>query len=177
MRIFVAILLDNDIKSHIKGMSDKLSHYFEKARFTRIENYHITVKFIGETDRRGFEKIVSAVKNIAPEVKKFVIKTSGPGSFKRRGRHIFYCSIMKSRKLQKLHDVLCSELAVQGIVSGTVRFSPHITIAREVLLSDRYTFMDFEEKTINVDRISVMESTRINGKLTYIPRFTAELGG
>jgi 2'-5' RNA ligase len=76
-----------------------------------------------------------------------------------------------------LHDVLCSELAAKGIETGTVRFSPHITIAREVLLSDKYRLMDFEEKIIKADSISVMESTRINGKLTYIPRFTAELGG
>jgi 2'-5' RNA ligase len=107
MRIFVAILLDNNIKSHIKDMSDKLSRYFEKARFTRTENYHITVKFIGETDRKGFEKTVSAVKNIAPEVGKFAIKTSGPGSFKRRNQRsckncmMFYARNSQQRELRR----------------------------------------------------------------------------
>ncbi len=177
MRIFIAIRLNNDIKSHLKNITDRLSPFFEKARFSLVENYHITIKFIGETDRTGYEKIVSAVKSAAPEIEKFDINTGGPGSFRRRKRHIFYCSLKNANSLQKLHDVICIELRKKGIKADNVGFSPHITLAREVVLSDEYNGIEFESKKINVEKIAVMESTRINGKLTYIPRFTVELGG
>lgn len=177
MRIFIAIKLNNEVKSHIKRLSDNLAPYFEKARFSHIENYHITIKFIGETNRSGFEKVVSVVKRAAAGINRFAIRTGGPGSFKRRNRHIFYCSVNNSENLQRLHDLVCRELEDIGLKSDSVKFSPHITIAREVLLYDGNPEIEYESKEINVNEITVMESTRINGKLTYIPRFTVELGG
>ena len=177
MRIFIAIRLNNDIKSHLKNITKNLSPFFERARFSRVENYHITIRFIGEADRVEYEKIVSAVKNTAPVFDKFSITTGSPGSFKRKNKHIFYCSLENSDKLKEIHDFLNIELDKSGIVSGRVRFSPHITLAREVVLSDDYHGIEYEARKIDVREIAVMESTRINGKLTYIPRFTLELGG
>ena len=177
MRIFIAIRLNNDTKSHLKNITENLSAFFERAHFSRIENYHITIRFIGEADRAEYEKIVSAVKKIAPAFDEFSLTIGGPGSFKRKNKHIFYCGLENSDKLKKLHDFLNIELDKAGIVSGSVKFSPHITLAREVVLSDGYHGIEYEARNISVGEISVMESTRINGKLTYIPRFTAELGG
>jgi len=177
MRIFIAIRLNNDIKSHLKNITENLSPFFERARFSRVENYHITIRFIGEANRAEYEKIVSAVKKTAPAFDRFSLTVSSPGSFKRKNKHIFYCGLENSDKLKELHDFLNIELDKAGIVSGNVKFSPHITLAREVVLSEGYNGIDYETRNINVREISIMESTRINGKLTYIPRFTAELGG
>lgn len=175
MRIFIAIELDNNTKSHLCGMAKKLMPYFTKARHTRLENHHITLKFIGEAGRTEFEKVISAVKKTVLRIDDFTIRTSGAGNFKKRNRHIFYCSVEPSLKLQGLYSILCRELNNTGIETEDGKYTPHITLAREVVLDDEYPDIKFESKVIKADSISVMESTIINGKLTYIQRFRANL--
>ncbi len=175
MRIFIAIELDNNIKYHLCSVSKRLMPYFAKARYTRLENYHITLKFIGDTKRTEFEKVVSAVKKTALRIDGFIIRTSGAGSFKKRNRHIFYCSVESSPKLQELYSILCSELNSAGIETEDGKYTPHITLAREAVLDNEYPDIKFESKVIKASSISVMESTIINGKLTYIQRFRANL--
>lgn len=177
MRIFIAIQLEKNIKSHLNCMTKELMPYFSKARYTHIENYHITLKFIGEINRDEFNKTIKAVKTAASEVCKFAICTKGVESFNKRNKHIFYCSTEDSVDLYNLYSVIDSELINEGIVANNGKLTPHITLAREVILSDGYPKIGFEEKQIKVEAISVMESTRVNGKLTYIPQFTAKLKG
>lgn len=176
MRIFIAIQLDDEVRKHIGDMADMLDPYFEKARYSRMENYHITVKFIGETDRRTYLKVVDATKRAAVRCRDFTMKTTQPGSFKRKKRHIFYCGTEYTQGLYELDDAVSEEIQKSGIEIQKTKLVPHITIAREVVLKEDYPEISMPGKEIKVDSISVMESTRINGKLTYIPRFTAKLG-
>ena len=177
MRIFIAIQLDNHIKSHLNCMTKELMPYFSKARYTHPENYHITLKFIGEIGRDNFNKTIKAIKAAAAEIGKFMIWTKGVENFTKRNKHIFYCSTKDSVNLYNLYSVVDKELKNAGVIFNDGRFTPHITLAREVVLSDGHPKIGFEEKQIEVEAISVMESTRVNGKLTYIPRFTVKLKG
>jgi len=158
-------------------MTKELMPYFSNARFTHPENYHITLKFIGEIGRDNFNKTIKAIKTVASEIGKFMIWTKGVGNFTKRNKHIFYCSTKDSVDLHNLNSVIDKELKNVGVIFNDGKFTPHITLAREVVLSDRYPEIEFEEKGIEVEAISVMESTRVNGKLTYIPQFTAKLKG
>ena len=177
MRIYIAIQLDNHIKSHLNCMTKELVPYFCAAKYTHPENYHITLKFIGEIGRDNFNKTIKAIKTAASEVGKFMIWTKSVENFTKRNKHIFYCSTEESVDLHNLYSVINRELINAGVTFTDGKFTPHITLAREVVLSDRYPEIEFEEKGIEVEAISVMESTRVNGKLTYIPQFTAKLKG
>ena len=53
-------------------------------------------------------------------------------------------------------------------------FSPHITIAREVV-SDEPVKLNVKEVSMPVCKISLMRSDRINGKLTYTEVYGKEL--
>jgi len=175
MRIFIAIRLNNHIKSHLNGMAKQLSQHFSKARFTSPENYHITLKFIGEVDRTGFNKTVQAVKKAVREIDRFSISTREPGSFKKGNKRIFYCSVENSTELRNLYESVCSQLEEAGVESNPGKFNPHITLAREVIVNEINPRTDFGKKIIKVEAISVMESTRVNKKLTYIPQYIAKL--
>ena len=176
MRIFIAVRLRQDVILYLKHLSENLSVDFEKARFTRPENYHITLKFIGETDRRTYDKIIKATKNTAGGIKKFIVKTSDADSFKRKNKHIFYCSLNDSGELMDLYNLLYRNLKAEGLDMADGKYNPHITLAREVVLKSTYKCKILESVDIDVDSISVMESTRVNGKLTYVPRYSIGLG-
>jgi len=177
MRVFIAVILDKDMKLHLKNLSGKLSEHMKKAHYTNPDNYHITLIFIGETDLDGYKQIVKAVNDTAAGMPGFKLTTSGTGSFKRNNRHILYCEIKISNILNELHHNLLKNLSENGINVKSGNFTPHITLAREAVPINEVCNIKTDNKEIEVNSISVMESTRINGKLTYIPRFTAILGG
>lgn len=177
MRIFIAIQLEKYTKSHLNDMTKELMPYFSKAKYTYIENYHITLNFIGEISSEKFNSIITAIKIAASEVHKFVICTKGIGNFIKRNKHIIYCSVKDSVDLDNLYYIIDKELKKAGVICNDGKYTPHITLARGVVLIDEYPKVEFKERQIKVEAISVMESTRINGKLTYIPQFTVKLKG
>lgn len=177
MRIFIAIRLEDRIISNLKELADSLSPNFVKARMTAFENYHITLQFIGESDRKTFNQAVLAVKETAASAERFSVITNGPGSFKRKNKHIFYCGVGITPQLMKIHENIKQNLRKNGVSFNDGRFTPHITLAREAVIEDGYPDVQYEPVEIKVNEIHLMESTRINGKLTYISRYKAELGG
>ena len=117
------------------------------------------------------------MKTAASEVDNFVLWTKGVGSFQKRNKHILYCATEDSVNLQNLYSILDRKLKNTGVIFSDGKFTPHITLAREAVLSNEFPKIEFEKNTIEVEAISVMESTRVNSKLTYISQFTAKLKG
>lgn len=82
--------------------------------------------------------------------------------------------------LEKLYLALELELEKIGIEKEVKPFNPHITLAREATLKEDFIILKqntkVENREISVENISLFESTRINGKLTYIPLYVCKIG-
>lgn len=82
--------------------------------------------------------------------------------------------------LEKLYLTLELELEKIGIKREEKPFSPHITLVREAILKEDFIILKqntrLENREICVENISLMESTRINGKLAYIPLYVCKIG-
>ena len=176
MRIFIAVQLDNNTKSHLKSMIHSLEPNFIKARYTEPENYHITLQFIGDADKSTFNRTAAALKRASALNQSLTIFTEGTRSFRKGRKHIIYCSTAESSKLKKLQVDVCNELKKSGVEFREGKFTPHITLAREAVLIDEFPELSFQKQKINISAIHLMESTRINGKLTYISRVAVKLG-
>ena len=57
MRLFVALDIDDDIRSRITRFLDGVRGFAPEARWVRPESLHVTLKFIGETSEEEAEKI------------------------------------------------------------------------------------------------------------------------
>ncbi len=66
MRLFVAIDIPEDVRSAIAGLVAKLRPACRNARWVRIENLHVTLKFIGETSPEICEAIQAELASIPP---------------------------------------------------------------------------------------------------------------
>lgn len=64
MRLFIAIELPQNVRQHLIGVRDELKHHIRKASFTRDENLHVTLKFLGETDPRRLEELNESLAQI-----------------------------------------------------------------------------------------------------------------
>ncbi|MBR2742735.1 MAG: RNA 2',3'-cyclic phosphodiesterase [Clostridia bacterium] len=167
MRLFVAVNFPEDIKDGLYEASELLKRECVKGSFSRRENYHLTLCFIGETER------VSDVKRIMDGVSfdAFNITIYGLGSFRSGDGDIYWAGVKENAALSCLAAKLSSSLSGAGFKIDKKPFRPHITLGRRVKPKagfDRGEFIkSFAPARVRVSKISLMKSERIDGILTY----------
>lgn len=160
MRVFIAIRFTQAFKEPIFEAQNALRDNGVRGNFTLPENLHLTLAFIGETDR--VDDIKAAVKEVAFEP--FEIKTGRLGCFNGRSK-VIWLGIDGEKKLKAITAELRKNLDIRGIDYAKGRFQPHITLVRQP--SDMPLDIDIESANMTVKEISVMKSERISGRLVY----------
>ena len=129
-----------------------------RANFTHPENLHLTLAFIGETFRvEEIQKALDKVNSMC-----FEMDIVGSGHF----GSLFYADIEKNKELVALVENIRCVLTKMGILIDKKPFSPHITLAREVVCAKK-PVLYIERTKVPVKGFSLMKSERINGKLIY----------
>ena len=160
MRVFIAIRFTQAFKEPIFEAQNALRDNGVRGNFTLPENLHLTLAFIGETDR--VDDIKAAVKEVVFEP--FEIKTGRLGCFNGRSK-VIWLGIDGEKKLKAITAELRKNLDIRGIDYAKGRFQPHITLVRQP--SDMPLDIDIESENMTVKEISVMKSERISGRLVY----------
>lgn len=158
MRLFVAINFNNEIKSSLNNCIIQLKKQGIRGKFSQLQNLHLTLAFIGETNR------ISEAKKIVNSVKfwPFNIVLEGSGAF----RDVLWVGVEKSPTLNAIVDELSLKLHEVGLISEIREFKPHITIARQVPNADKLA-LQIQPASMTVNDISLMQSRHINGQLVY----------
>ena len=135
MRCFVAIDLPQEIKAEIsrqqaaiRAASVRASARDQKINWTRPEGIHLTLKFLGETDR--VNQVIEALQGIGP-FEKFSVEVKGFGFFpdSRRPR-VLWTGIEASPALPELAGQVETTLDRLGFAPEQRAFAPHLTLAR-----------------------------------------------
>lgn len=160
MRIFIAIRFTEAFKASILDAQEGLREQGIRGNFTRPENLHLTLVFIGETDR--IDDIKAAVASV--KLDPFVITTGQLGCFNGRSR-VLWMGIQGKEKVKALALRLRKALDERGINYSHGPFQPHITLVRQ----PTETPLDIkpEDASMTVREIAVMKSERIDGRLVY----------
>lgn len=160
MRIFIAIRFTEAFKYSILDAQDGLREYGVRGNYTQPENLHLTLAFIGETER------VAEIKTAVDAVKfePFVIRTGKLGCFNGRSR-VLWLGIEGEDKVKTIAQQLRRNLDKCGIDYAKGKFCPHITLVRQP--SEMPLDVEVESESMTVSEISVMNSERINGRLVY----------
>ncbi len=169
MRLFIAINFTEDVKNELCLTIERLKSNANQGNFTRRENLHLTLVFLGEVAPESIQNIKSAMEKVT--VEKFLLSLSGLGYFKRNGGDIYWMGVERNNCLAALHSQLCRGLTQAGFTLDNREYKPHLTLGREIRLIDRLDKEAFS-KTIKplkqvVDKISLMKSERIKGRLIY----------
>ena len=134
-----------------------------RGNFTRLENMHLTLAFIGEYSDLDYVREVIDSIVIAP----FDISLSGMGDF----GSLWWVGIEKNDKLEVLAKILRRKLAEADIPFDKKRFSPHITLVRRPESVLPLTPGDYADilkgKSMTVDHISLMRSDRGKNGMIY----------
>ncbi|MDR1764885.1 MAG: RNA 2',3'-cyclic phosphodiesterase [Lachnospiraceae bacterium] len=160
MRLFVAINFNADTRSRLLALRDELRGKSERGNFSAPENLHLTLAFLGECDG----KQLAAAKNVVPETvfAPFDIAVERIGNF--RG-DLWWAGLREDKPLLALQRDVSDRLSAAGFTLERRKFSPHITLGREVVTNAKpWQIEPFGE---TVSSIELMKSERIAGRLTY----------
>lgn len=178
MKLFIAINLNERIKDYLMTAIHELKKAAVKGNFTHRDNLHLTLIFLGELGPDRAEAVKTVLNRIKGEP--FLLSLSDFGKFKRNGGDIHWAGVDKSDTLITIQKELASDLKKEGFSLEDRAFSPHLTLGREVRLTDPagspYDALPASKQEMVVSRISLMKSERINGKLVYSELYGRDLG-
>ena len=182
MRIFIAITFNEIIKSYLQEVQNDIQSFCSKGNFSYKENLHLTIRFIGEVNPPEILNIQKAMNRGAETSRSFQLELSHLGSFERQNEHLIWIGVGgELSKLNHLYNVIQLELSRIGIPRDEKSIKPHITLARRVQFKEPFEEIRkkiiLEHRKIQTNSIVLMESKRINGRLTYIPIYEKRLWG
>ena len=162
MRLFIAIPFSEEFKSELIRVQNEMKVNGVRGNFSRPENLHVTVAFLGEVkDPAPAMKALASVP--VPELR----LTSGPlGNF----GELLWIGLRKNSALEEYVAEVRHALDNAGVEYDRKKFRPHITLVRradwpyQVLVEE---LAEVHRVRMTVDRVCLMKSERIDGILTY----------
>lgn len=180
MRLFYAIEFENDVKEYIKRFQDTIKNNSLRGNFSHKENFHLTLKFIGEVEEEKLTEIKNSLDRAVNKIEPFAIKFERLGVFTKADKKIVWIGIINEDELlNSLYDSLEAALSDKGFPKESKGYSPHITLSRETVFKagfeEQLKRIKIDPMEIKINKVSLMESTRVNGKLTYRAIYVKEL--
>jgi 2'-5' RNA ligase len=125
MRLFVGLDLPFELRERLAGIAGGLPG----ARWVPPDNYHLTLRFIGEVAPDTAEEIDLALAVLRG--RGFPLALSGVGVFEKGGRAIaLWAGVERSPQLDRLQAKIETALQRAGLEPLRRRFVPHVTLAR-----------------------------------------------
>ncbi|WP_207537335.1 RNA 2',3'-cyclic phosphodiesterase [Sabulicella rubraurantiaca] len=125
MRLFVALDLPEDVRDGLAGLAGGLPG----MRWVPPANYHLTLRFIGETPAHRAEEVDEALAAI--RAKPFELRLAGLGTFEKAGRvHSLHVTAERTPGLSHLQSKIETALQRAGFPAEKRRFAPHVTLGR-----------------------------------------------
>jgi RNA 2',3'-cyclic 3'-phosphodiesterase len=125
LRLFTAITLPAAIAQRLARMGGGIPG----ARWVAEENLHLTLRFIGETDRHAADRVHEALGAVV--FSPFEVRLQGTATFGERKPRLLYAGVAASPELLQLYEKVVTALSRAGVASPNGRrYVPHVTLAR-----------------------------------------------
>lgn len=176
MRVFVGIGLNAEMKDSLWAAALKAQELFP-GRYSARDNYHCTLKFIGQADTAAVLLIEKAMKEASAQIGPFSITLAGLSFFRRPQDAVLFCGLYKSQPLEKLAGEMKARLFKAGFRLEDGAFHSHITLARQARLDpNTLSTIPVTPASLKVEEITLFESCREEEQLRYVPLYRCLLG-
>lgn len=170
MRLFIAINFDEKTRAQICQIQDRLK-VLGTVNFSHSENFHLTLAFLGETEPKKLGEICALMDGL--RFPRLELSFDRVGCFSQEGSELWWLGLAQNKALLALQRELTDGLRQAGFPIESRRFSPHITLARQLRLRetpDKAQLLGAAFST-REDKISLMLSERVAGRLTYTEQY------
>jgi len=125
IRLFAGLDLPDPIRARLAMLAGGLPG----ARWVPAENYHLTLRFVGEVQGWKADEIDSALAGIT--ARGFELVLAGLGCFEKgRRAHALWVGVEKNPALMLLQGKIETALQRVGLEPERRKFTPHVAIAR-----------------------------------------------
>jgi 2'-5' RNA ligase len=126
VRLFVGLALPAELRERLRLL---VAHRFGGAKWVPPENYHLTLRFIGEVDNGRADDIDASLSGIS--ARGFDLTLAGVGAFESHGRaNALWVGVEKNPALEHLRAKVESAVVRAGCEPERRKFMPHVTLAR-----------------------------------------------
>ena len=161
MKLFIGIKIDDLAKKKINNYFKLFYENNVRGNYTKINNLHMTLVFLGETSEDKVDKLKEIIKSINLETKDIhLTKTI-------LLREVLVCDVDKNEAINNMYLNLCKELKKNGFPFEERPLHPHVTLVRKAENYSKYLNVDMNIIS-KFDKITLFESKRINNELIYV---------
>ncbi len=157
MRLFIAIRLSDTIKDALVSAQRELHDHGIRGNYTREENLHLTLAFIGEFP--DSEPVMDALEAVS--FSPFELELQGMGCF----RDLWWAGMKASAPLNAVSRRIRQALGNAGIPFDRKRFTPHITLVRKAC--GQMPGIQLRGASMEVCSLSLMRSDRGKSGMVY----------
>ena len=167
-RLFVGLQLPSDISERLSLLSGGI----HGARWIAREDYHITLRFIGDIDDARALEIEQRLGEVRAPA--FSLRLSGIDWFGGGRPHSVFARVEPNARLLRLQEAVERACVKAGMAPERRRFTPHVTIARcrGARLSEVRRFVSdhglFSAGPFAVDRFTLFSARPSRGGGPYI---------
>ncbi len=164
-RTFIAIGISDAVRQKIADVQAELKRENARISWTKPENIHVTLKFLGDVEESKIDSIAGVIQKVTENIQSFTVKVKTLGAFPnlRRARVLWMGLENVSAELTQIAEGIETGLSQLGFPKEERKFSPHLTIGRvKSALSNRFVekFQSyaFEGGEFKVEEIILMKS-------------------
>jgi len=132
MRTFIAIGIDDAVRSRLAALQDDLRAASPRLRWTHPEQMHLTLKFLGDTDDEQVALIRDKLASLATVTTPFSLNIDETGVFPPSGApRVVWVGVKDTAgDLRRCRDSVEQAIAPLGFPAEDRPFHPHLTLAR-----------------------------------------------
>jgi 2'-5' RNA ligase len=169
IRLFTALEIPHGVAARLES----LQRGIENARWIERENFHITLRFIGDIP----ENVAADVDDALAEVpfEPFELELEGVGEFGGAKPHALWAGVKLTEPLKRLQARHESAARRAGLPPETRKYMPHVTLARlrAVEAPEVYRFIAannlFATPKFEVTRTILFSARSSTGGGPYVP--------
>lgn len=172
MRLFIALPMNEEAAQTAAELQASLRRAGVSGRWSRPENLHITMAFLGEQPPAALAAASEAMTELC----------ALPAPFTLDRLEVFQSSEVlclapsNDRAIRAAAEELAAALRGRGFRLEERRFRAHLTLCRRVKLPLPAELPQLLPVCSRMDELVLFESHRPAGVLTYAPRFRCYLG-
>ena len=127
-RLFIGVKFSDDVNDYFQTSQLMVEKYCERANYTRYDNFHLTLRFLGMIEESKVPEIVQIIKDL--EVQRMKLFFDHIGFFNKKGRYVIYMGCQPAVELtdyvMKLNDKLVKHLTIRNYYEEVVDYESYI---------------------------------------------------
>ncbi|MFC1454544.1 RNA 2',3'-cyclic phosphodiesterase [Candidatus Undinarchaeota archaeon] len=163
MRAFIAVPISDESKETVASLISDLSG--GNFKIVQKENFHLTLKFLGEIDENQLEAIKTLLENFSKTHSKFQATLNSVGAFPNEGHvKVLWVGLAPQEEYEKMAQELDQSIHDIGFKKEK-SYTPHVTFSRVKYVDDKEKIKAFLQKhknedfgEVQIDRIILMKS-------------------